>query len=443
MVRTDRRSFLKHSAGAAAALVVAPAVLPTACAASDDAGDAAAADTPAEAADVPATPDGVLADAELDATDLSDVALAESEVVPDAPGTVHAVLGDSLTELYAMGREAARRVGIVPGALEGKTVFIKPNFVAKGMEMLGCGFDPNTGEVTKPDLVAAVAEQCLEAGAAKVTIGDGAQTKTWDWTTVPFVTGNTVEGTTNLGDAATRLQGLYGAERVALECLNEVNDWVPVPSTSTANNVKDGIFVARSFAEADVVISLPVLKTHQWAHLTASMKCYVGVVSSAPEHHGNNISRCKLHLAYKDATCYGVANAGVSGSFVDIHKWRVDTGHEDIAILDATIGLEGNGPHKKPVNDGHTIHLNARNAAQKYFLLAGRDFTAVDATAARIIACQPDDIVSLKMCRNAGLGLLDDVPLVGATLDDLKVSDWEQPVLRGEDYFTNVCPKDS
>jgi uncharacterized protein (DUF362 family) len=286
-----------------------------------------------------------------------------------------------------------------------------------------------------------VAEQCLEAGAARVTIGDGAQTQKWDWDTIPFVTGNSIEGTTNLGQAAARLQGLYGAERVALQCLNDVNDWVPVPSTSTADNVKDGIYVARAFAEADVVVSIPVLKTHQWAHLTASMKNYVGVVSSAPEHHGNKISRCKLHLAYATSTCYGVDNAGVSGAFVDIHKWRVDTGHADVAILDATIGLEGNGPHKKPVNDGHTIHLKDRNAAKKYFLLAGTDFTAVDSLASRIIARQPDDIVSLRMCRNAGLGVIDDVPLEGATLDELKVPDWEQPVLRSEDYFKAVCPK--
>lgn len=432
MTRQDRRTFLKTSAGATAALLAARAL--PGCAASSDATDAAG--------DLPAPSDVEGSDAalaELDA--VGEMAETVAEVVPEAPGTVHAILGSDLTELYEMGRQAARSVGVVPGALEGRTVFIKPNFVAKGMEMLGCGFDPNTGEVTKPELVAAVAEQCLEAGAARVTIGEGAQTKAWDWTTIPFVTGNTVEGTTNLGHAVTRLRSIYGADRVLLQCLNEVNDWVPVPSSSTADNVKNGIFVARSFAEADVVISIPVLKTHQWAHLTASMKNYVGVVSSAPEHHGNNISRCKLHLAYATATCHGVENAGVSGSFVDIHKWRVENGHPDLAILDATIALEGNGPHKKPVNDGRTIHTKERNTAGRYFLLAGKDFTAVDSLAARIIGVEPDVITSLRMCRNLGMGRIDDVPLVGATLADLRITDWLQPTLRSEDYFKAVCPK--
>jgi len=421
----SRRDLLKRGAAGVATAIAAPALLNLGCDAEKNAGtDLLAPDVPGDVpGDVPA-----------------------ADVPPDVPevvhaATVHAILGTSLTELYSMGMQAAEALGFTGTALEGKTIFLKPNFVALGMEMFGVGFNANTGEVTKPDLVAAVAEQCLEAGAARVTIGDGAQTQTWDWTTVPFVTGNTIEGTTNLGQAVTRLQGIYGAERVRLQCLNEVNDWVPVPSSSTADNVKDGIFIARSFAEADVVVSIPVLKTHQWAHLTASMKNYVGVVSSAPEHHGNKISRCKLHLAYAEATCHGVEKAGVSGSFVDIHKWRVENGHQDVAILDATIGLEGNGPHKKPVNDGHTIHLKDRNAAKRYFLLAGRDFTAVDSVAARVIGVQPDDITSLRMCRNIGLGLIDDVPLVGATLDDLKVADWEQPTLRSEDYFKAVCPK--
>lgn len=421
MTRQSRRTFLKTGAGATAALL-APAVLPRCATSSSD---------PDDTSDL--LGDAVPPDAAGDTA--SDVA----EVVPEAPGTVHAVLGTSLTALYAMGREAAERVGIVPGALEGKTVFIKPNFVALGMEMLGCGFDPNTGEVTKPEIVAAVAEACLVAGAAKVTIGEGAQTQKWEWSQVRFVDGNDVEGATDLGAAVAHLQEVYGAARLELQCLNDVNDWVPVPSSSDNVNVKDGIFVARAFAEADHVVSIPVLKTHQWALLTASMKNYVGVVSSAAEHHGNKISRCKLHLAYATATCHGIENVGVSGAFVDIHKWRQDTGHQDYAILDATIALEGNGPHKKPVNDGRTLHVKDRNAAKSYFLLAGRDFTAVDSLASRIIGLEPDAITSLRLCRNLGLGRIDDVPLVGATLDDLKVADWMQPTLKSEDYFAGFC----
>jgi uncharacterized protein (DUF362 family) len=388
-----RRDFLKRSAGATAVLLaptVVPGLLQTGCDAAGDEGPA-----------------------------------------------VHAILGAETSEFYTMGQQAALSLGFKGNALAGSTVFIKPNFVALGMEIFGVGFDPTSGECTKPELVVGVAEQCLKAGAAKVTIGEGSQTNEWDWTTVTFIPGNTIGAATELKTAVDQLKATYGDARVELLCTNGADQWVLVPSTSGNAELEDGINVAKAFCEADHIISMPVIKTHQWARLSASMKNYFGMASI--NLHGNGISRCQLHVAYAEATCYGLANCGVSGSFMDIVKWRMDQGHKDFAIIDGTICLEGSGPHKAPVNDGRTIHMKDRNAAGKYFLLASDDLVSADATVARIINMDVTEIKALQMAANAGMGLIDGVVLKGSTVEALKVADWLVPEMQTEDYFKGFC----
>ena len=415
----SRRDLLKRGVAGMAAALATPALLNLGC----DSGGKDGADLPG--ADVPAD---VLVD-------------VPTEVPADVPvvhaATVFAVLGSSLTELHGMGMQAAEALGFTGTALANKTVFIKPNFVALGMEPFGVGFNANTGEVTKPELVLGVAEQCLKAGAAKVIIGEGSQTESWEWDTVTFVDGNSIEGATNLKADVDRLLSVYGAGRVQLICLNATNEWQVIPSASTSDLVKDGISIGKAFALADHIISMPVIKTHQWARMSASMKNFFGAASI--NLHGNGISRCGLHVAYDKMACHGIDDAGVSGSFIDMVKWRKDNGYKDFAIVDGSICLEGSGPHMAPVNDGRTIHMKNRNTAGRYFALAGNDLVAIDTTVAAIINIPATDIKALQMARFLELGEMDDIGMVGSTVADLRVADWMQPVMQNEDYFKGFC----
>ncbi len=390
--RLGRRDFLKVGVGATAA-VVAPSFLHTGC----ETGDPA--------------------------------------VVP----TVHAVVGSELTDLYDMGMRAAQAVGIRGTALAGATVFIKPNLVALGMEMFGCGYDPTTGECTKPEIAAGVAEQCLKAGAARVTIGEGSQTDSWDWHDIGFLPGTTVQSATNLGDFVAGLNTRYGEGRADLVCLHEADLWDSLPSSSTKAYLADGIFVGQAFARADHVISIPVIKTHQWARMSGSMKNLFGTASM--HLHGNGISRCQLHTGYDGVPCHGVDDAGVSGAFVDIVRWRKEQGFQDFAIVDGSICLEGSGPHIAPVNDGKTIHTKDRNSAGRYFLLASDDLVAADAMIATLINIPWTDIKALRMAQFLGLGAIEGVMLKGATIEELRITDWARPEIRPETYFAGICPK--
>lgn len=336
---------------------------------------------------------------------------------------VHLILGDTLSDLYRMGREAVHALGIRPGkSLLNRSVFIKPNLMTLG---LGYPFDPNLGESTKAEIVVGIAEHCLQAGAARVTIGDGAQALSWDWNSVVFFKGNTLFGTGNLADAVERLKTEYPSQELELVCLNEADQWETIPSSSNHDIMQQGLPVSRSFFEADHVISVALLKTHLFADISGSMKNLVGVTSSLPPF-GINVARTGIHLAYAGATCGGFENAGISACATDILKWRKAAGKKDFAVIEGSIGLEATGP-TTIFNLGKPIDIRERSPAGKYFVLASSDFLAADATAARIMNHDSDNLKQMRMAENRGLGTLHNIRLVGeATLEQLRIEDFEK-----------------
>ena len=114
---------------------------------------------------------------------------------------------------------------------------------------------------------------------------------------------------------------------------------------------------------ADIVVSMPKLKTHHWAAVTCSMKNFFGVVPGAVYGWPKNF----LHF-------HGIDNA-----IVDL----VATVHPHMAIVDAVVAMEGDGP----------ILGQARDLG---FVAMGPDLVAVDATCARAIGLDPSRIPYLS-----------------------------------------------
>ena len=337
--------------------------------------------------------------------------------------TVHVLPGDNLAALYRMGGHAAQALGINAGRkLSGTRVFIKPNLFAMGSVPF-IPFRPDSGEVTKAEIIVGIAEQCLMAGADKVTIGDAAQGMNWNWKEIAFSPGNTIFGTTNIHDAVESLRAAFPNQEIELSCLNSVNQWEFLPSSSDHDFMREGLKVARSFCEADHVISVPVIKNHFQADITCSMKNFVGAVTSMPPF-GTTVVRDKLHMAYANTTSAGFEKAGIAGCFIDICKWRKEAGKEDFAIVDCSIGVERTGPIAAP-GLGKTIDLKNRCPLGKYFLLASKDLAAADATAARLTNQVVDNVKQLLMAENLELGEINNVTLSGATLEQIRVDDWE------------------
>ncbi|MHC4518700.1 MAG: hypothetical protein ACYTAS_08950 [Planctomycetota bacterium] len=99
------------------------------------------------------------------------------EACPKVNAQVAAIRGDNLD---AMTRDALDALGGIRTVVKkGETVFIKPNFVTIPWANDNRCF--HAGECTKPEIVIAVMEECLKAGAAKVVVGEGSHLPTFDW----------------------------------------------------------------------------------------------------------------------------------------------------------------------------------------------------------------------------------------------------------------------
>ena len=122
-----------------------------------------------------------------------------------------------------------------------------------------------------------------------------------------------------------------------------------------------------SVLNADLVVSMPKLKTHHWAGLTCSMKNFFGVVPGAVYGWPKNI----LHVH------------GIDASILDI----VATVKPGLTIVDGIVGMEGDGP----------IMGRARPVG---FIAMGTDLPAVDATCARVMGIDPAKVVYLEAARH-------------------------------------------
>jgi uncharacterized protein (DUF362 family) len=225
----------------------------------------------------------------------------------------------------AIGR-GMRELGL---SLAGRRVLLKPNMVE---------YERGTIVNTHPSVVAAAAQAALRAGAREVVVGEGPGHRR---DTEYLVT-------------ATGLHAHLRDMKLRFVDLN-LDDVRRVPLRSRFMDLPD-LALPVSVLDADVVVSLPKLKTHHWAGMTCGMKNLFGVVPGAVYGWPKNV----LHFA-------GIANA-----IVDLAA----TIRPSLVIADAIVAMEGDGP----------IMGKARPTG---FLAMGRDPVAVDATCARAIGLDP------------------------------------------------------
>ena len=190
---------------------------------------------------------------------------------------------------------------------KGAHVLIKPNFVLHANQGSG-GIDPL---VTQPALVRAVARAALDAGAARVIVGDApvqgcdfyrllTATKLGEWSqrlmadNPGFAGIHDFRRTSCFFDGGVRIasENLQAEDRFALFDLAGDSLLEPVTESRPSFRVTcyDPRLMARTHApgrhqylvckealEADVVINLPKLKTHKKAGVTGALKNLVGI----------------------------------------------------------------------------------------------------------------------------------------------------------------------
>ena len=227
----------------------------------------------------------------------------------------------------------ARGIRLCGLEVKGKRILLKPNLVE---------FDPKSVINTHPAVIEAAIDSFRSLGAAQVIVAEG-------------------PGHRRDNEYLLSESGLYSVlqeHRARYVDLNTDNvRATPLRSSFTA--LKQ-LYLPESLYNADLLVSIPKLKTHHWAGVTLSLKNMFGVVPGIVYGWPKNI----LHWQ------------GIHQSILDINS---SLPLPQFAIVDGIVGMEGNGPLQG-------------QAKPSGVLIFGDDFVAVDATAARLMMIEPQKI---------------------------------------------------
>jgi uncharacterized protein (DUF362 family)/Pyruvate/2-oxoacid:ferredoxin oxidoreductase delta subunit len=133
----------------------------------------------------------------------------------------------------------------------------------------------------------------------------------------------------------------------------------------------DKVVISKFILEADVVINLPVFKTHMLTTLTGAVKNCYGYVAGT--------SKARLHLA-------AFSRGRFAQLLLDLYALRVP----DLHIVDALSVMEGNGP----------THGRVRPYGK---LVAGRDGLAVDYVLTSLMGVDPAETRLFQKAAERGL----------------------------------------
>jgi len=267
-----------------------------------------------------------------------------------------------------------RAFELFPLALKGEKVLIKPNVLRASTARASI--------VTNPAVLRAVVEKVEKMGPASLVVGDNPGLFSYGANEESFTK-------TGLMEAA---KGHYQ---------NIGNDAQEVDFNA---KFMPAVSVSRAVLDADILISLPKFKTHGLTVLTGAIKNSYGILPGA--------QKAMLHKA-----------AGGPERFheviVDVFRLRVP----DLFIVDAVVGMEGNGP----------ASTDLRNIG---LILASDNAVAVDAVIATMMGCDPGRLRFLQKAKEAGLGNyeLNTIEVIG----ELKrLPDFKLPPLGGEAVLRN------
>ena len=248
-------------------------------------------------------------------------------------------------------RAVEQAFALFPLDLRGKKVLVKPNVLRPAA--------PEEAVTTHPAVLRAVVECVLAAAPAELAVGDnsgrdgyGSNEKTFE--------------TCGLMEAAL---GHYR---------NITTDVVMIPF---ARAPQGAVGVSRAIMDADVIISLPKLKTHGLTRLSGAVKNSYGYLV------GGN--KARMHVA-----------AGNPAAFQDMVLDVYAIRPPDLVIMDGILAMQGNGPVSK---DLRTLNL----------ILASDNGIALDAVMARITEVDPHTLPFLTHAAARGLGDISAVRVDG------------------------------
>ena len=260
--------------------------------------------------------------------------------------------------------------GIEKFVKKGDKVLIKPNFVMRK--------HPDEAATTHPQFLHAVIVAVERAGG-EVTIAESPG------------------GPYN----AQILKGLYTACG-AYEAIEGTNATLNFDTSFTDVHYSEGhtiknFTIIDPILNADVIISLPKLKTHAMTSYTGAVKNLFGTIP------GTHKAEMHFRLDERKPFC---------SMLVDLYECVKPT----LSIMDGIWGMEGNGP-----TSGSNRHIG--------LVLASANGHALDMAACKIIDYAPEEVDTVREAAERGLCPKDakELEILGESIDDLIIKDFVKP----------------
>ena len=223
----------------------------------------------------------------------------------------------------------------------GNTVWVKPN--------IGWDRRPEQAATTNPDVVATVVQMCFQAGAKKVLVSDN-----------PCNEARNTFPRSGIQQAAEKA----GAQVFFL-------DERKFRKMAVNGKVLKEWQIYQDVVEADRLINVAIVKSHNLSKATLGMKNLMGVTGGARNRFHQDIDNTLVDLA----------------TFLK----------PQLTVLDAIRILAANGP----------TGGNLADVKRKDTIVAGVDQVAVDALGATLLGLKPEDIGHIVQGNARGLGTIN------------------------------------
>jgi len=250
---------------------------------------------------------------------------------------------------YANTMEALAKIDLSPA--RGKRVLLKPN--------AGRVAPPGAGITTNPHVVAAAIDAFSEV-SAHIAIGES-----------PIMGVKTLEAFDATG--ITEIARDRNCPLIDMNARPFVR--VPVRDGLAVNSLK----ICSDVFEYDIIVSIPVMKTHMHTGVTLSVKNMKGCLWRR--------SKVEFHMLPpvegSNEKPIDIAIADMSGVI-----------RPHLSIIDGTVGMEGLGP-----SAGDAKHLGV--------IVAGADAFAADSVACSLMGVEADNIPHLRIGSERGYGIID------------------------------------
>lgn len=253
---------------------------------------------------------------------------------------------------------------------KGDRVLIKPNYVSMK--------NPDDAATTHPSVVRAVIKAAESAGGV-VTVAESP------------------------GGAYSPgiLKGLYSVCK-ASDAVKGTNAALNYDTAFSDVRFPDGVTmksfpIIKPVTEADVIISIPKLKTHAMTDYTGAVKNLFGVIP------GTYKAELHFRLNEKKAFC---------SMLIDLCECVKPT----LTVMDAVRGMEGNGP---------TAGKNRKIG----LIMASADPYVTDLAATHIIGYRPDEAETVRQAAERGLCTdnIADINILGEAIEDCVIPDFKKP----------------